>query len=526
MKQIVQIAYNPTIAKLINANGAMKGVVSDLLSYTVEGAAFMGAGTWDGRSSFFSHVAGTFPAGFVHMVHSELTRLGHTVRLVKHPLPEALGPYEPIVDEFGNDDPRYDYQMRALRQVEKHGRGIIQVATGGGKSKIAKLIVSRIRRMTLFLTTRGVLMYQMRDDLDACGFKTGVVGDGEWTPKKGVNVGMVQTLIAMLEETTPDAEIRALINKAAKRGENVNRADVREEAQKRFERKEKIRARAIRFLEAVDVVIGEEAHEVGSAGYFIILKHCKNAHYRIALTATPFMRAATEDNMRLMAAFGPVLIKVSEKLLIDRGILAQPHFLFYRPRQHAKLYKSTGWPTARQLGIVENPYRNSNIVNFALKGIKHGLPVLILVQIKSHGQTLRKALHEAGAKVRYVQGDNDQNERKTALKALGSGKIDVVIGTTIFDVGVDVPAVGMVILAAGGKAEVALRQRIGRALRAKKNGPNVAFVIDFDDDVNSHLRDHARQRRAIIEDTPGFAEGILPPGRDFDWSVFGKSVAA
>jgi hypothetical protein len=71
-------------------------------------------------------------------------------------LPKPLGPENPIVDEFGNDDPRYAFQLQALRQVEKHGRGILQVATGGGKSKIAKLIMARYRRLTLFLTTRGV----------------------------------------------------------------------------------------------------------------------------------------------------------------------------------------------------------------------------------------------------------------------------------------------------------------------------------------------------------------------------------
>ena len=43
----------------------------------------------------------------------------------------------------------------------------------------------------------------------------------------------------------------------------------------------------------------------------------------------------------------------------------------------------------------------------------------------------------------------------------------------ILDVGVDVPSVGCIILAGGGKAEVANRQRIGRGLRAKKLGPNI-----------------------------------------------------
>ena len=84
----------------------------------------------------------------------------------------------------------------------------------------------------------------------------------------------------------------------------------------------------------------------------------------------------------------------------------------------------------------------------------------------------------------------------------------------------DVPAVGMVILAGGGKAEVALRQRIGRGLRAKKTGPNVAFIVDFSDTFNKKLKEHALERRRVVESTKGFGENILKEGEDFDYSVF------
>ena len=82
----------------------------------------------------------------------------------------------------------------------------------------------------------------------------------------------------------------------------------------------------------------------------------------------------------------------------------------------------------------------------------------------------------------------------------------------------DVPAVGLIVFAGGGKAEVALRQRIGRGLRAKKSGPNAAFVLDFADDYNNHLKMHYMTRRAIVEGTPGFAENIV---NDFDYAGIG-----
>ena len=96
------------------------------------------------------------------------------------------------------------------------------------------------------------------------------------------------------------------------------------------------------------------------------------------------------------------------------------------------------------------------------------------------------------------------------MKKLESGEINVLIGTNILDVGVDVPSIGMVILAAGGKAEVQLRQRIGRGLRRKKTGKNITYIIDFQDSFNQHLLKHAKTRQEIITNTPGFAEGIVP----------------
>lgn len=535
--QIIRLAANATVAKLIGAPKSTINKVSELLSYAVEGASFtqtFGAGKWDGRSSFYARRSDSFPAGFVHMVHATLVNEGHKVQIIKHPAPAPLGVESPVVDEFGNDDPRYDFQLKALRQVEKHHRGILQVATGGGKSKIAKLIVARYRKMTLFLTTRGILMYQMADGFKEAGFNVGYIGDGLFRPTRGVNVGMVQTFVARLEEPDLNGELRNVVKqdaaareKASKKGlpaiPAITRADIVKIGTERFNEKTKIRNQTIKLLEMFEVVIGEEAHEAGGNSYYEILRHCKNAHIRIALTATPFMRAGAEDNMRLMAAFGPILLKVSEKELINRGILATPYFRFVDSKPHPKLRKTSPWQRAYTLGYMENPYMLDDIVKEAKRAAALHLPVMTLIQRTSHGDALVKLMRASGLRVEFIHGDDDQDARKRALGRLRRSEIDVLIGTTILDVGVDVPAVGLVQLAGGGKAEVALRQRIGRGLRAKKVGPNVCFISDYSTPINSHLTDHTRTRRKIIEDTPGFGENILPPGKDFDWGQFEKS---
>jgi len=158
----------------------------------------------------------------------------------------------------------------------------------------------------------------------------------------------------------------------------------------------------------------------------------------------------------------------------------------------------------------------------AFKAKEHGLPILTLVGRKKFGETLQAVYARGGIRAEFLKGADDMTERQEKLDALQQGEIDCIIGTTVLDVGVDVPSIGLVQLGGGGKAEVALRQRIGRGLRAKKTGANVAFIADYSCNANAHLSLHARQREEIIRQTPGFVEGVLEPGQDFDWDLFPK----
>ncbi|OWZ90369.1 hypothetical protein B9J07_27665 [Sinorhizobium sp. LM21] len=520
---VVTIARNAVVAQLREPTKEVKAFVTSLLSYQVKD------GLVAGTASFFSITKNTFPAGFAYLVKSELERIGHTVYEVARPHATPLGPENPIVDEFGNDNPNYDYQMKALRQVEKHGAGIIRVATGGGKSKIAKLIMARYRRMSLFLTTRGILLYQMDDQLKDIGLNTGQIGDGELRFVRGVNLGMVQTLTQALEEPDINAEIRAVVKSqhlSKNKDANMSREDILKLAQEKFDKKTKRRTAIMKFLELVEVVIGEEAHEAGGTAYYEILRHCKNATIRVALTATPFMKDSAEDNMRLMAAFGPILIDIPESLLIERGILAKPYFLFRDCEAPKGLHKSSPFERAYTLGYVRASPLHKAMCEDAVMAKMYGLPVLTLVARTEAGDNLLDLYKQFGLNGVFLRGDDDQKVRKAKLADLAAGEIDFIIGTKILDVGVDCPAIGLVQLGGGMKAEVELRQRIGRGLRYKKVGPNVTFIADYSINLNGTLRDHARRRESIVRGTPGFVEGILPANQNFPWEIFERKAAA
>lgn len=471
-----QIIANAVNARLLTDNEEAKYLVSELLSYQTKGQN----GSWTGRDTFFRYSDGFFPAGFVFSVGKMLRDQGMSLQFAMKQAPAPLGPEIGTVDPMGwGFSDRYDYQPETVRRLLRLKRMIARVATGGGKSRIAILTHFTIGGNTLFLTTRSDLMYQMKRSFEEHGFNVGVVGDSVFEPKKGVNVAMVQTLASMLRD-------------GGKREE-----------------------RAKKFLSLMTTLIGEEAHEVGGDGYYLVASHCINAHYRVALTATPFMKGDEEANMRLQAVFGSIGIEVTEELLINRGILAKPYFKYVDSPVPSTLRRNTGYAAAYEIGITENEARHAINCREALNMKSRGLPTIALIQRVKHGHQLNKMFTNNGLRTAFLSGKDENRLRKQALDDLSAGNLDVVIGSTIFDVGVDVPSVGMIQLAGGGKDQVSLRQRIGRGLREKKTGDNVCFILDHQDQGNKHLKEHYLTRRAIVEATPGFCEGILLPGRDF-----------
>ncbi len=54
----------------------------------------------------------------------------------------------------------YPYQMEILDVIDKNDRGIIKVATGGGKSLIAALIAAKLGKKTIIYVIGKDLLYQ------------------------------------------------------------------------------------------------------------------------------------------------------------------------------------------------------------------------------------------------------------------------------------------------------------------------------------------------------------------------------
>ena len=415
---LIQIAHNAVNAKLLTENKELKYTLSELLSYQVSGYENMSNfqnGNWDGRSSFFNFKKSTFPAGFVLMVKSKFEQMGHQVQIIRPKVPEPIGDPEMKFNPYGRT-PEYEYQYECVERLLKQHQMIARIATGGGKSMCSMLAISRIGRKTLFLTTRKTLMYQMKKNVESTmNVEVGVIGDSVMNVKPFVNVGMVQTIAANLKSRTIQEEVVRLkelehnkfekliaekdkiLTKQLKLGHITlqTKFKILSDFKKELNSKTKDlavlqraatinckimnrkKAEMEKLLSTFEFVIAEEAHESGGNEYFEVMQYCTNAHYRLALTATPFMKDDEEANMRLMACSGIIGIVVTEKELIDKGILAKPYFMFINNARPTGVFPTTNYVSAYEKGIVKNNIRNDEIVKWSKWSTDRNLPVLI-----------------------------------------------------------------------------------------------------------------------------------------------------
>jgi superfamily II DNA or RNA helicase len=145
--------------------------------------------------------------------------------------------------------------------------------------------------------------------------------------------------------------------------------------------------------------------------------------------------------------------------------------------------------------VTESDLRNDLIAEVCEYAVK---PCMVFVTQLRHGRTLRTRLRQAGFKVDMAHGEDHIQNRRHKLQRMVERSTDIIVATSIFQEGIDVPELRSVVNAAGGASEVAAIQRLGRGMR-RSAGKDCFELWDIFDHGQLWLERHSLARKCAYE---------------------------
>ena len=394
-------------------------------------------------ASFIDGRSGIFLAGFLSRIEK------------KFPDMEIEGlitcdPYA-FVPDIAKINFRKD-QLKAIKKAVSHQRGVIQFATASGKTVIAGGIISCFdEHKALFLAHSKDIISQTYERFKEYGFNCGLMSEGKWVSSSNGNqvlCATYQSYFKRIDEFKPD------------------------------------------------IVIVDECHHVNSLSsqYGKILKKL-DAFVRIGLTGT--LPNTREGKLALEGLIGPVIAKLTIKEGVDKKIISLPKITLLPVKNIKRIAEFRKYHELRDKAIVNNRSRNRLISRAIIRRVNKNKSCLIIVNEVKHGEILLNDIYKMGYTAKFLQGKTPSQARNKAKQNLINKKELAVITTNIWNEGVDIPTLDVVILAFGGKANTRTIQAIGRGLRRVKGKKRVE-IIDFLDPYR-YLAEHVVARLNIYK---------------------------
>lgn len=299
-----------------------------------------------------------------------------------------------------------------------------------------------------------------------------------------------EELMELLHANLSDAKITMEFNKY----ETYFKKAMEKKAGKKYQKY----LETLEFMDSVVCLICDETHRAKGDTWFDTIVQFKNAQYRIGMTGT----IDKKDPMltqKLQGLFGEVLERVANEELIGKGFSAKPYIKFVNVKEPRTISDIREYQSAYDNGIVHNEHRNQVIARMCKTVHDTNKTVLIIVNRLDHGENIREELEKLGVYSEFINGELATDVRKQQLADVKSGKLKVLIATTVLDEGVDISGIHCLILGAGGKSLRQTLQRVGRILRRKEDD-NSALVIDFYDRTNMYLFNHSKERHKIYNE--------------------------
>lgn len=370
------------------------------------------------------------------------------------------------------DPHKWRHQDEALTAFVTHGSGVLEMATGTGKTRTALKILSNL------IDTKAV------DCAIVCTVGNDLLGQWHkeilaWRKARGMRWRLYRHF-----ESFHDIELF---------GSDPKESLIvvsRQQLPSLFRRlSPAVRARCM--------IIHDEVHGLGSPANVAALRgEHKNFPHRLGLSATPEREYDADGTDFILAELGPVIFRFGLEDAIERGILCEmdyvalPYELSDEDRKrlqgvHARkataFHNGTPMSDEEFYNALATVYKTAEYKPLVFQHYLADNPLalersIIFVDNREYGDRVLQIIAPKSYLYRTYYAEDDP----TDLKKFAAGSIDCLVTCHRISQGIDIRSLTTVVLFASSRSRLETIQRIGRCLRSDPSEPNKrALVIDF-----------------------------------------------
>jgi superfamily II DNA or RNA helicase len=396
---------------------------------------------------------------------------------------------------FGLDyDPR-DYQFDAFVKIMKYKYCTVELATSAGKTLVLFLVMKYLK---------------WKKHIDSNNKFMIIV------PK----LGLLDQTFEKFDTAYNNATLPVSIYKVGGKSYKFNQkkwdaADVVIGTWQSIKNYPKEKLQCIRHI-AVD-----ECHTSKGKSISKIILSCNNLMLRFGVSGTIKVKPKYDMFFKVQRYLGPLVMRLSAKELIDSG---------YAPDVHIKMiylkYDDVMTDDIRAfkklLADGREMYENlesygKDMYNLECQLIRecesrlrfitrlvsslNANCIIMFNDIKNrYGKTVYEYLEDSSIETYYIDGDTPVSKRAEYLQKMEEGQgVALVASTGTFSTGIDSKNVSYIIQVESGKAEITIRQIIGRGMR-EFEGKIKFTLIDLVDTFGKYSKEHATEKLSIYKE--------------------------
>jgi len=460
-RQVIIDAIDEVYFKVI-CKSHLHSAIRTHFSYLFPAYRFHGAyksGRWDGKVSLYDPKEHLLPIGLYSRLVDYCKDKELELCLLfdpKYILPtkinkEEIESFYPTI--FNETYKPRDYQHNAICKALEFKRGILELATGAGKSlvlyAIIRLLQTKLKEgnAILLIVPTVMLVDQMYDDFVDYGYE-GIEND-------------VDKLHGKISNNRTRFEKSVLISTW-----------------------QSLKSKDISFYDRYEAVFVDETHLSSAKILQDILSKCSNAEYRIGVTGT--LPTEKLSKMSIFAMLGDKIAEKKASELMDEGTLAKLsiiNVIMGYPQSIRNNIREYTFQSEEKL--IENYRERNETVNYIVRNLNKDSNVLILVRKIEHIKNMENILKREFGLTRAIHVIHGQTktDRNGIRKDIDKTKGNILIATYgTMSTGVSIKNITDVILASSYKSRIKIIQSIGRGLRKSVTKSSVR-VWDMVDDI-------------------------------------------